>query len=420
MALASTRTSSARSGRTATSSGPTAAPPRPSSSIPAATPRSSGSSSPRMGARCAAILITHGHFDHLGGVADLAEGTGAPVYMPEGERGAARDARVASPRSSACARTRRTSLLVGRRDARRRRDLVRGRQRPRPLARPPRLPRRRRAVLGRRPVRGLGRPHRPARRRLGDAARLDPRARRPLSGRDRRLPGPRPGDDARRRARAQPVPRRAARVVKFQAPTGTHDILPGDALWWRLVARDRAAAAALRLRADPDAGLRGHGDDPALVRARARTSSRRRRTPSRTAAAARSRCARRAPRRSCAPTSSTASTASRSRSKLYTIATMYRFDRPQAGRYREHTQLSAEIIGSADPAVDAELIQLYVELLRRFGYTLVGAPAQLDRRREVPARVPRAADRVARRARRRARRGRARRSARRTRCASST
>jgi hydroxyacylglutathione hydrolase len=40
----------------------------------------------QMGATCAAILITHGHYDHLGGVADLAEGTGAPVYMPEGER----------------------------------------------------------------------------------------------------------------------------------------------------------------------------------------------------------------------------------------------------------------------------------------------------------------------------------------------
>jgi glyoxylase-like metal-dependent hydrolase (beta-lactamase superfamily II) len=40
----------------------------------------------RAGARCTAILITHGHWDHLGGVADLAEGTAAPVYMAEGER----------------------------------------------------------------------------------------------------------------------------------------------------------------------------------------------------------------------------------------------------------------------------------------------------------------------------------------------
>jgi glyoxylase-like metal-dependent hydrolase (beta-lactamase superfamily II) len=35
----------------------------------------------RVNAACAAILITHCHWDHLGGVADLAEGTGAPVYM---------------------------------------------------------------------------------------------------------------------------------------------------------------------------------------------------------------------------------------------------------------------------------------------------------------------------------------------------
>jgi len=40
----------------------------------------------RLGAGCAAILVTHGHWDHLGGIADLAEGTGAPVHMAEDER----------------------------------------------------------------------------------------------------------------------------------------------------------------------------------------------------------------------------------------------------------------------------------------------------------------------------------------------
>ncbi len=39
-----------------------------------------------LGARCTAILVTHGHWDHLGGVADLAEATGAPVHMAEEER----------------------------------------------------------------------------------------------------------------------------------------------------------------------------------------------------------------------------------------------------------------------------------------------------------------------------------------------
>jgi glyoxylase-like metal-dependent hydrolase (beta-lactamase superfamily II) len=39
-----------------------------------------------MGVRCTAVLVTHGHWDHLGAVADLAEATGAPVYMAEDER----------------------------------------------------------------------------------------------------------------------------------------------------------------------------------------------------------------------------------------------------------------------------------------------------------------------------------------------
>jgi histidyl-tRNA synthetase len=55
--------------------------------------------------------------------------------------------------------------------------------------------------------------------------------------------------------------------------------------------------------------------------------------------------------------------------KLYTQATMYRYATPQRGRYREHWQLSVEAIGSADPAIDAELIHLYTEVLRRLGVT---------------------------------------------------
>jgi len=55
--------------------------------------------------------------------------------------------------------------------------------------------------------------------------------------------------------------------------------------------------------------------------------------------------------------------------KLYTIGPMWRYDRPQKGRYREHWQLSVEAIGTDDPAVDAEVIQLYAELLGRLGVT---------------------------------------------------
>jgi len=53
--------------------------------------------------------------------------------------------------------------------------------------------------------------------------------------------------------------------------------------------------------------------------------------------------------------------------KLYTLAPMYRYAAPQRGRFREHYQLSLESIGSADPAVDAEVIQFYDALLRNLG-----------------------------------------------------
>lgn len=42
--------------------------------------------------------------------------------------------------------------------------------------------------------------------------------------------------------------------------------------------------------------------------------------------------------------------------KLWYCERMFRFERPQAGRYREHYQLGAEAIGSGEPSLDAEMI----------------------------------------------------------------
>jgi histidyl-tRNA synthetase len=53
--------------------------------------------------------------------------------------------------------------------------------------------------------------------------------------------------------------------------------------------------------------------------------------------------------------------------KTYLVGQMFRYDRPQRGRYREFWQLNVEAIGSEDPALDAEVIQLYDELLRALG-----------------------------------------------------
>jgi histidyl-tRNA synthetase len=55
--------------------------------------------------------------------------------------------------------------------------------------------------------------------------------------------------------------------------------------------------------------------------------------------------------------------------KLFTIAPMYRYGAPGRGRFREHWQASVEAIGSDDPSLDAELIQLYDTLLGRLGVT---------------------------------------------------
>jgi hydroxyacylglutathione hydrolase len=52
---------------------------------PAADARVIQEAAERAGGRVAAILLTHSHFDHLGALADLAESTGAPVWLPRDE-----------------------------------------------------------------------------------------------------------------------------------------------------------------------------------------------------------------------------------------------------------------------------------------------------------------------------------------------
>ena len=50
-----------------------------------------------MGTRCVAILITHGHWDHVGAVAGLAKETGASVHMAEDERVLLEDVNTFTP-----------------------------------------------------------------------------------------------------------------------------------------------------------------------------------------------------------------------------------------------------------------------------------------------------------------------------------
>jgi histidyl-tRNA synthetase len=55
--------------------------------------------------------------------------------------------------------------------------------------------------------------------------------------------------------------------------------------------------------------------------------------------------------------------------KWFAIPQLFRYERQQKGRLREHFQFNADLIGETDPAADAELIALLVDSLRAFGLT---------------------------------------------------
>ena len=53
--------------------------------------------------------------------------------------------------------------------------------------------------------------------------------------------------------------------------------------------------------------------------------------------------------------------------KLYCMGPMFRYERPQKGRYRQFYQIDTEVFGVANPMVDAEVIIMLVEFLKRVG-----------------------------------------------------
>lgn len=58
--------------------------------------------------------------------------------------------------------------------------------------------------------------------------------------------------------------------------------------------------------------------------------------------------------------------------KLYSVAPVFRYERPQAGRYREHHQFNVETIGEADPSLDAEIISIAWQLYQEIGFRGLG------------------------------------------------
>ena len=158
-------------------------------------------------------------------------------------------------------------------------------------------------------------------------------------------------------------------MTRFEAPRGTHDILPSEQPLWQWVTGEMEAVCTLygyrRIDTpgfeDTDLIIRTSGGGSDIVQKETYTLQDRggrslTLRPEATAPICRA-YLEHGLHREPQP------------QKLYTIGPMWRYERPQRGRYREHWQLSVEGIGTDDPALDAEVIQLYAELLRRLAVT---------------------------------------------------
>ena len=144
-------------------------------------------------------------------------------------------------------------------------------------------------------------------------------------------------------------------VTPFRAPIGTHDVLgPESAEWEGLVATfaDFAYRYGFSLLVSPvfeEVGVfnRGIGENSEMAKKEMyvfedRSQRRYALRPEATASIVRAFVQHR-------PTTPW---------KVWWVGQIFRYERPQAGRYRQHHQLDVEVLGTDDPAVDVEVISL--------------------------------------------------------------
>ncbi|HZG60641.1 MAG TPA: histidine--tRNA ligase [Anoxybacillus sp.] len=156
--------------------------------------------------------------------------------------------------------------------------------------------------------------------------------------------------------------------MSFQIPRGTQDILPGEAEKWQYIeqmARDICRRYNYKEIRTPifehtELFLRGVGDTTDIVQKEMYTFEDRggrsiTLRPEGTAPVVRSFVENKMYGDPNQPI------------KLYYVGPMFRYERPQAGRFRQFVQFGVEALGSNDPAIDAEVIALAMEIYQALG-----------------------------------------------------
>ncbi len=71
--------------------------------------------------------------------------------------------------------------------------------------------------------------------------------------------------------------------------------------------------------------------------------------------------------------------------RWFSVPQLFRYERQQRGRLREHFQLNCDLVGEAGPLADAEIIALAVDVMRAFGLTAGDVRARVSDRRVLSA-----------------------------------